>query len=198
MRSAKALLALAPLLKKPYFTSKEAQDMGVSPAVLSYYIKTGHLKRIRRGAYQSIKYQNPLAFQWEDLIDAVYSIKGGVVCLISALAIYDLTEEIPRQHWIAISHKTSVKSSEELKIIRYRNIQLGKTQIKLEGTVISIFDRERTIVDAFRLLSLETALKALKAAISKAGKDRIDLIKLQDYARKLRFNIDPYLTSITT
>ena len=198
MRSAKALSTLAPLLKKPYFTAKEAQDMGVSPAVLSYYVKTGHLKRIRRGAYRSIDYQNSLAFQWEDLIEAVYSIKDGVVCLISALAIYDLTEEIPRQHWIAISHKTSVKSSKELKIIRYRNMQLGKTQIKLEGTIISIFDRERTIVDAFRLLSLETAIKALKDAISKGGKNRIDLIKLQDYAKKLRFNIDPYLTSITT
>ena len=198
MRSAKALLILAPLLKKPYFTSKEAQDLGISSAVLSYYVKTGHLNRVRRGAYRSIDYQNPLAFQWEDLIEALYSVKGGVVCLISALAIYDLTEEIPRQHWIAISHKTSVKSNKELKIIRYRDMQLGKTQVKLEGAIIPIFDRERTIIDAFRLLSLETAIKALKAAVIIGGKNRIDLIKVQDYAKKLRFNIAPYLMSITT
>ncbi len=198
MRHATTLLKLTPLLKKTYFTSKEAREMGVHPAVLSYYVKTGHLKRIRRGVYQKADYQNPSAFRWEDLIEAVYSVKDGVVCLISALAIYDLTEEIPRQHWIAIRHETSVKSTKSMKIVRYRDIQLGRTEIELERTKISIFDQERTIIDAFRLLSRETAIKALKAAIAKKGKNRIDLIKLQEYAKKLRFNISTYLMSLTT
>ncbi|MES2122422.1 MAG: type IV toxin-antitoxin system AbiEi family antitoxin domain-containing protein [Chlamydiota bacterium] len=196
MRSTAALLKLAPLLEKPYFTSKEARDIGIHPAVLSHYVRTGRLKRIRRGVYQRVDYQNPSAFRWEDLVEAVYSIRGGVVCLISALAIYDLTEEIPRQHWIAIRHGTSVKTIRGLKVVRYRDMQLGRMEIKLEGTKIPIFDRERTIVDAFRLLSLEIAIKALKAAIAKGGKDRIDLVKLQEYAKKLRFNISPYLMSI--
>ncbi len=198
MRSAAALLTLASLLEKSYFTSKEARDIGVHPAVLAYYVKTGRLKRIRRGVYQRVNYQNPLAFRWEDLVEAVYSVKGGVVCLISALSIYNLTEEIPRQHWIAISHDTSVKNFQKWKIVRYRNMELGKTEIKLEGTIIPIFDRERTIIDAFRLLSRETAIKALKIAIEKGGKNRIDFMKLQQYAKKLRFNIAPYLMSLTT
>ncbi|HEY2811004.1 MAG TPA: type IV toxin-antitoxin system AbiEi family antitoxin domain-containing protein [Rhabdochlamydiaceae bacterium] len=197
MRSAIALLILAPLLAKPYFTSREARNIGVHPAVLSYYVKTGRLKRVRRGVYQGIDYQNSSAFRWEDLIEAVYLVKGGVVCLISALAIYDLTEEIPRQHWIAIHHGTSVKTDRRLKVVRYRNMQLGRTEIELEKTKVPIFDRERTIIDAFRLLSRETAIKALKAAIAKSGKNRIDLVKLQEYAKKLRFNISPYLMSIT-
>ncbi len=198
MRSTAALVTLAPLLKKPYFTSKEARAMGIHPAVLSHYVKTGRLKRIQRGVYQPAGYQNSSAFRWEDLVEAVYSITGGVVCLISALAIYDLTEEIPRQHWIAVRHGTSVKRDRKLKITRYRNMDLGKTEIELERTKIPIFDRERTIIDAFRLLSLEIAIKALKASISKGGKNRIDLMKLQEYAKKLRFNITPYLMSITT
>src|SRR5271163_4735395 len=191
MRSAAALLTLAPLLEKPYFTSKEARDIGVHPAILSYYVKTGYLKRIRRGVYQRVDYQNPSAFRWEDLAESVYSIKEGVVCLISALAVYDLTEEIPRQHWIAVRHGTSVKTTRGLKVVRYRNMQLGRTEVELEGNKIPVFDRERTIIDAFRLLSRETAIKALKAAITKSGKNRIDLVKLQEYAMKLRFNISP-------
>ncbi len=75
MRSAAALLILAPLLKKPYFTSKEARDIGVDPAVLGYYVKTGRLKRIQRGVYQRADYRNPAAFRWEDLVEAVYSVK---------------------------------------------------------------------------------------------------------------------------
>lgn len=192
------LSTISPLLAKPYFTSAEAKNLGVHPSVLSYYVRMGHLRRIHRGVYQSAQYENPMAFRWTDLIEAVYSVKGGVVCLISALAIYDLTEEIPRQHWIAIKHSTSAKSSKSIKIVHFRNIEMGKTEIELEGVVVPIFDRERTIVDAFRLLSRETAIKALKAAIAQSGKNRLDLVKLQTYAKKLRFDIGPYLITITT
>lgn len=198
MRPQACLQHLTPLLNQPSFTSKEAKALGVPAAVLSYYVRTGKLKRIRRGVYQAIDYQNPEAFRWADLIETVHSINGGVICLISALAVYDLTEEIPRQHWIGIRHGTSARSSRQIKIIRFRDIDLGKIEIELEGTRIPIFDRERTIVDAFRLLSRETAIKALKSAIEQSGKNRIDLIKLEAYAKKLQVDIGPYLMSITT
>lgn len=198
MRPQAYLQSLTPLLNQPSFSSKEAQLLGVSAAVLAHYVKTGKLRRIRRGVYQAIDYQNPGAFRWLDLIEAVHSINGGVVCLISALAVYDLTEEIPRQHWIGIRHGTSARSSRQIKIIRFRDIHLGKVEIDLEGARIPIFDRERTIVDAFRLLSRETAIKALKSAVAQGGKNRIDLIKLETYAKKLQFDISPYLLSITT
>lgn len=198
MKPQACLQILIPLLNKPSFTSKEAKTLGVPASVLGYYVKAGKLKRIRRGVYQAIDYQNSEAFRWGDLIEAVHSINGGVVCLISALAVYDLTEEIPRQHWIGIRHGTSARSNRQIKIVRFRDLDLGKIEIELEGTRIPIFDRERTIVDAFRLLSRETAIKALKSAMKQGGKNRIDLIKLEAYAKKLQFDISPYLLSITT
>ncbi|NGX51515.1 MAG: hypothetical protein K1060chlam2_01384 [Chlamydiae bacterium] len=198
MRPKTCLKALYPLLKNPFFTSAEARAIGISSAVLCHYVKTGKLIRIRRGIYQSAEYRNPASFQWEDLIQAVYSIPGSAVCLISALAIYDLTEEIPRQHWIGIRHGTSAKTTPLIKIVRFRNFEMGKTEIELEGTRIPIFDRERTIIDAFRYLSRETAIKALKAAIAQGRKKRLDLIKLEAYAKRLRFDISPYLMSLTT
>jgi predicted transcriptional regulator of viral defense system len=198
MRPQTCLQLLIPLFNKPSFTSKEAKAIGVPASVLGYYVKAGKLKRIRRGVYQATDYQNSEAFRWVDLIEAVHSINGSVVCLISALAVYDLTEEIPRQHWIGIRHGTSARSSRQIKIIRFRDLDLGKIEIELEGTRIPIFDRERTIVDAFRLLSRETAIKALKSALAQRGKNRIDLILLEAYAKKLQFDIAPYLLSITT
>jgi predicted transcriptional regulator of viral defense system len=198
MRPPKILLLLGPLLEQPHFTSKDARERGASSAALNHYLKTGRLKRLRRGVYQSADYQNPLAFQWEDLIAAVGCVRGGVICLISALAVYHLTDEVPRMHWIAIRHGTSVKSIPGIKILRYRDLEMGKTEIELEGTKVPIFDRERTIVDAFRVLSKEIAIKALKEAVAKGGKDRIDLVKLQDYGRRLQVDIGPYLMSVTT
>lgn len=198
MRQKNYLKAISPLLERPIFSAKEAKALGVSAAALNHYVKTGILKRISRGIYQRASASPSAPGRWNDLIEAVYSKTGGVVCLISALAIYDLTEEIPRQHWIGIRHGTSANGNRQIKIVRFRNMEVGKTEIALEGVKIPIFDRERTIIDAFRLLSRETAIKALKAAIAVRGKNRLDLRKLESYAKKLRFNIDPYLLSVTT
>lgn len=192
------LQSLAPLLNQPSFTSKDAKLLGVSAAVLAHYVKAGKLKRIRRGVYQAVSYQNNEAFRWEDLIESVRSISGGVICLISALAVYDLTEEIPRQHWIGIRHGTSVQRNRLIKIVRFRNLDLGKTEIELEGVLVPIFDRERTLIDAFRLLSRETAIKALKMALAQSRKKRIDLRKLESYAQVFHVDIAPYLLSILT
>jgi len=185
------------LISKPIFTSREARAFGVHPSLLSYYVKKGVLKRLKRGVYRCTEHSS-LHFQWADLIEAVYGINGGVICLLSALAIYDLTDEIPRQHWIGIRHSTDALGGPGLKIVRFRNFELGKTSIKLDDVTVSIFDRERTIVDAFRLLSQEVAIKALKIALTPPREHKLDLIKLQEYAKKLRVNIDPYLITVTT
>ena len=197
MKEALTLDVLQPLLKKTYFTSKEVLALGVKIAALHYYIKKGVVKRIRRGVYQSSTCRNP-TFQWRDLIEAVISVSGGVVCLISALAIYELTEEIPRQHWIAVNNTTSIKKNREIRFTRLRNMDLGATHIDLEGVSVPIFDRERTIVDSFRLLSRETAIKALKMGLLQKGSKRINLVKLQEYAKKLRVDITDFLMGFTT
>ena len=185
------------LMSKPIFTSREAKACGIHPSLLSYYVKKGILKRLKRGVYQSAE-RSSLNFQWADLIEAVYAVNGGVICLLSALAIYELTDEIPRQHWIGVRHSTNVQGGPQLKIVRFRNFELGKTSIELDGVSVSIFDRERTIIDAFRLLSREVAIKALKAAFTLPRSQKLDLVKLQAYAKKLRVNIDPYLITVTT
>ena len=193
MKKQNGLDAIKFLLKKAFFTAAEARAFGVSPSLLDYYVKKGAIKRVRRGLYQSRKYRNLSLFQWEDLIETVCSIPNGTVCLISALAIYELTDEIPRQHWIGIPHQTSTQKRRGIKIVRFRNASLGKTEIELEGVQIPIFDRERTILDSFRLISKETAIKALKMALASKT---IDLIKLQNYAKKLRINIHPFLMTL--
>ena len=183
---------------RPYFTSREARKLGVPYHVLSYYAFTGKFQRIARGLYKSMERSDSVEFFWEDLIEAVYSIPKGVICLISALAIYDLTDEIPRQHWIAIPNNTTAKSSSQLKIVRFRNMKIGKTEIHIGGVKVSIFDRERCIIDAFRLLSKEIAIKALKMAFDTTKDSKIDLIKLQYYAKKLRVNIKDYILMMVT
>lgn len=165
---------------------------------MAHYVKSGKILRIGRGVYRGAEAEVTTDFRWEDLVDAVQKTKGGVVCLVSALALYDITEEIPRQFWIAVNHKTRHRADRSTKVIRMRNIELGKTEIEIAGTKLPIFDRERTIVDSFRFLSHEAAIKALRFGLRKKGREKINIEKLADYASKLRVKINPYILAETT
>lgn len=135
-------------------------------------------------------------FKWEDLVIVANSVPNGVVCFISALAIYEFTDEVPRRHWIAVPNSTTTPKGPLIRAIRMRDTTTGKTTLKLGREKITIFSRERTIVDAFRYLSIEVAIKALKIAV--ASRHRLDLVLLQKYAKRLRVPIAPYLLTVTT
>lgn len=197
MRPQKALRQLGPLLKATSFTSREATAHGVHASTLAHYVKRGELERLARGVYRAIAAPRIEDFRWEDLMAAARGAKDGVICLTSALAIYGLTEEIPRQHWIAVRNSTRYRAAPSTKVIRMRNLELGKTTFKMSGVSLPIFDRERTIVDAFRYLSRETAIKALKAGLTKNKTDRVNPEKLRKYAKQLRVDIEPYLLAVT-
>lgn len=198
MRPKTALQKINPLLKARSFTSAQARARGVTAATLAHYVSTGDIQRIGHGLYKGPNAASGEDFRWEDLLEAVQRTKNGVVCLVSALAFYDLTEEQPRQHWIAIRHDTVHRHPASTKIVRMRNFDLGKTTAKIGTETFPIFDRERTIVDSFRYLGIEVALKALRAALKKKGVEKVDFERLRLYAKKLRVNIEPYLLTVTT
>jgi predicted transcriptional regulator of viral defense system len=186
---------LGKLASKPLFSARDARRAGIHPSRLSYYVKIHLLERIGRGFYRGVDSEVHVDFQWEDLVLIAQSVPKGVVCLISALALYELTDEIPRVHWIAIPHITTAPIRKNARFIRMRDMTTGKTQMKLGKETITIFDQERTIVDAFRYLSKEIAIKALKEAFKTK---KLDLKKLQKYAKKFKINLDPYILTVTT
>ncbi len=161
------------LKHRSLFTAAQAKEFGMSAAAVNYYIRKGELVRVKRGVYKSNFYEPPKSFQWHDLIEASYAIPSSCICLVSALAIYEYTEEIPREHWLAIPHGHSQVKVPGYKIMRFRQANLGKITMNIQGSPVNIYDRERTIVDAFRMFSKETALKALKIALKKTGKQKM-------------------------
>jgi predicted transcriptional regulator of viral defense system len=189
---------LQDLFSRPVFCASEARGAGVHPSRLSYYVKINRIERIGHGVYRGVDSSIDADFQWEDLIIIAKSIPKGVVCLISALEIYELTDAIPREHWIAVPHTTTAPKRENTHIVRMRDMDTGKTTHRIGQETVSIFDRERTIVDAFRYLSKEIAIKALKMAVSGRSKKKLDIKKLQQYAKQFGLNLDPYILTVTT
>lgn len=189
---------LKQLFQKAVFTAGDARQLGIHPSRLSYYVKTKRLERIGHGVYRSVESPIEAAFQWEDLIVTAASIPQGVVCLISALIIYQFTDEMPREHWIAVSHATTAPKRLNTRIVRMRDMITGKTTYKMGNEVINIFDKERTVVDAFRYLSKEIAIKALKISVSAKGSNKLNIKRFQQYAKLFGLNLDPYILTITT
>jgi len=196
MKSMTEFKKLGPHLSRPLFRTSEANELGVSTSLLAYYIKLGFVERVARGVYRGAGVTPNVDFMWEDLVTTINSIPSGVICLSSALSIYELTDEIPRKHWIAIPNSTTAPKRKNIKAVRMRDIKTEVKVISLGEEKVKIFSIERTLVDAFRFLSKEIAIKALRSAVK--GDKKIDFKKLQSTAKKLRVDINPYLMTVTT
>jgi predicted transcriptional regulator of viral defense system len=188
---------LKKLLVQPFFTLKDAKDQGIPRWTVAYLAKKGLLERLYTGVYRAASNEPEVNFGWENLALIAASIPKGIICLISALCYYDLTDQIMREAWIAIPNQMRSPKRPNAHIVRMRNTELGRVAISMGEYTVHIFDRERTIVDAFRYLSKEIALNALKQYFA-MGKPKPDLKKLAEYAKILRININPYIISYTT
>lgn len=165
-----------------FITLDEARSIGISPTMMGKYVSQGILLKPERGIYtKSIEWlTDPL----KKYLPVCTLINDSVICGISALSYYNLTDEEERKTWIALPHKTRTHSR-QYKVIRLSGEQykLGMTTIKIWGRKIRIYNREKTIVDAFKYLPEEVALKALKSYL-KSKECMLD--KLLKYSKRLK------------
>jgi predicted transcriptional regulator of viral defense system len=185
------------LLSRPFFTGRDAKEQGIDPHLLSYYVNKGVLERVAKGVYRNPKVANDAPFEWQDLLETAQSIPEGTICVVSALNYYALTQEIQRKFWIAIPHSAGALKRPKTKIVRMRNLKLGRLPLKVGPYRTFIFDRERSVVDAFRYLSKESALRILKEYLKPTKEHKPDLPKLARYAKALRVEITPYIEALT-
>jgi predicted transcriptional regulator of viral defense system len=184
------------LRKKSSFTTDEARKSGISSRMLTYYIEKEKVERLARGIYRFSDYtakdQN---LMWEEVAVAAQRIPNGVICLVSALIYYGLTDDRTKENWIAVPHSSSHVHFPMTRIVRMRNMNIGVLKKKIADIEVNIFDPERTIIDSFRLLDFETAVKALKLYLQgECGKP--NLKKLNQYSKELRANIGKYIDSL--
>jgi predicted transcriptional regulator of viral defense system len=189
---------LGPLLKEPIFKASEARSRGIPSRMLAHFCQKGIIERISRGVYRVLDASSGVDLDLEDLILTVSSIPRGVICLISALCYYNLTDQIMREYWIAIPNADKSPKRPHTRIVRMRNMTLGIDTVKIGKYKVKIFDRERTLVDSFRYLSSEIAIKAIQLYLKQSSRHKIDLPKLSKYAKALRVKIQPYILALTT
>ena len=198
MKQSKYQALLEQLLKEPIFKARDARSKGIPSRMLAYFCRKGVIARVGRGVYRVVEASSGVDLDFEELILTASSIPRGVICLISALCYYHLTDQIMREYWIAVPNADKSPKRPHTRIIRMRNMTLGLTTVKMGKYKVKIFNRERTVVDAFRYLSDEVAIKALQAYLKASSGQKADLLKLSKYAKALRININSYIMALTT
>ena len=148
-----------------FFRPRDAEAVGISYRQLRRLESLGLVQREGWGLYR----QTQAEVTRHHTIAAVCArVPQAVVCLLSALEVYEIGTQMPPEVWIAIPHKARVPEMAGLpvRVTRFTATTLtyGVVATKFEGVVAKITTPARTVVDCFRFRSkigLEPAIEAL-------------------------------------
>lgn len=171
----------------PVFRSREAVAAGVSWRDLYALRDDGQILELSRGLYQLAE---SAGVGNVDFVAVCARAPQGMIAMASALSYWDLTDDIPTAVHVAVpegSHRPTIDYPPTIvHVFRAATFDLGRVEIGDDGARFRISDRERTVVDAFRLRHLvgeDTAHRALRRYL---GQPRPKLARLGDIARELR------------
>ncbi len=180
-------------LRKGPFTYKQALAAGLNLRSVRKLVTDGQCYTVAKGIYMpsDLDYNEENQFKTATLIVG----QKSAICLLSALSIYGLTDQIPRQTWVIVPG-TKRTQERSLKILRMKDPQwdVGINK-KSEYSITSV---ERTIVEAFfykRMLGTNVAVESLREGIRKK---LTTASKVIDMAKKLGcvHRLLPYLEAM--
>lgn len=172
---------------------------GFNKALLTTNLKCNRINRIDKGLYQlseGVSLSNP------DLVIISIKIPRGVVCLLSALAFHESTNEIPKYVDIAIprgTHANKIKYP-PVKFYRFAPItwKPGIEEHKVGDHKIKVYSLAKTVADCFKFrnrIGVNVARDALKIAITEKGVEPKEIMHFAEICRVSKI-IKPTLETI--
>lgn len=173
---------------------------GVTAATVSRLEKDGTIVRLSRGLYQLP--DAPLEAH-HALAEVAKRVPKGVVCLLSALAFHDLTDQVPPKVWIAIGRKDWTPRVEypPLRIARFseRDFAAGIEIHPIEGIHVRIYGVAKTLADVFRYrrqLGVTVAIEGLRSALKQRKATAAEIARQAAEAGVWAI-MQPYLETLT-
>jgi predicted transcriptional regulator of viral defense system len=164
--------------------TRDALSSGIHPRTLYELRETGALEQVTRGVYRLADLP-PVGDP--DLALVAERIPKGVVCLISALALHDLTTQIPHEIHLALPRAARYPQWDEapLAIFRFsaKSYAAGVVTHDVGGATVKAFDPEKSLADCFKFrnkIGMDVVLEAFNAYRARRG---ASLQKVLDYAK---------------
>lgn len=169
------------------FSTLEAKQADISRSTIHRWKQQHVIEELSRGVYRKST-APPSAHV--DLLAVAKRAPRGVICLLSALALHDLTDEVPPATQVAVPRNTNVPhiSYPPVEVLRFDADTFGMGRMEFEaapGELVAMYNAERSIVDAMRLrhrIGEPVALQALRRYLTAHGARPATLI---EYAREL-------------
>ena len=177
----------------------QALRAGIHPGTLYAMRDSGTLEAISRGVYR-LANSPPLGNP--DLVTVATRVPGGVICLISALAFYDLTTQIPHEVHVALPRGAEEPRLDHPPIKTYRftgeAFTEGVEAHELDGVSVRIYRPEKTLADCFKFrnqVGLDTVMEAVRFYRERRSIKVDDLMRYAGICRVKKI-IRPYLEAI--
>ena len=159
----------------------EFKREGITETTIARMHRDGEVVRLARGLYQLP--DAPIDSN-HSLAEVAKRVPRGVVCLTSALAFHELTDQMPRSVWMAIASNgwTPRSGGTALRIVRFTDALLAEDveTVEVEGVPVKVFGVSKTIADCFRhrskvgrtvaLEGLQEALRQRKATAAEIAR----------------------------
>ncbi|WP_235829282.1 type IV toxin-antitoxin system AbiEi family antitoxin domain-containing protein [Gulosibacter macacae] len=169
----------------------ELAAQGLTRHGLDRLIEAGEFERIAPGLFLRSGLADDTTAAW---IAIASKRPDATLCLLTALSLHELTDEIPTRSDIAIPRGTQPVTVHHAPIAWHRfdadTFSIGSTEHALpDGSSIGLYSAERTLIDMFRLRHAwgsDLALGALKQWLRKRGNSPSSLLAMAEEFPKAR------------
>ena len=178
----------------------ELRSVGVTAATVSRMERDGEVIRLARGLYQIS--DAPLETD-HSLAEAAKRLPKGIVCLVSALALHGLTDQLPKKVWLAIGKKDWAPRSDgmPIRVVRFTESLLAESveTHMIESVPVKVFGVAKTVADCFRhrnKIGLSVAIEGLQEALRQRKATPAEIAHQAEHGG-VSTVIRPYLEALT-
>lgn len=179
--------------------TRDLTSRGIPRSYLTRMEHEGLLVRSGRGIYVSADAE---ITEFQSLAEVACRVPHGVICLLSALQVHELTTEMPHEVWVAISRKSRIPKVDypAIRAVRFSDESFfGGVETRQVGpTTIRVYSAAKTVADCFKYrnkIGIDVATQALRDCWQQRKATMDDL---WNAARTCRMSniMRPYLESL--
>jgi predicted transcriptional regulator of viral defense system len=183
-----------------FFRPRDLEALDIDFRELQHLVRERKVERVGDGLYRLASAE---VHELESIAMAASAIPAGIVCLLSALRLYEIGTQAPHEVWMAINRKARKPARVPvlMRIVRFSGAMLtyGVVTRSIVGVPVRVTSPARTVVDCFRYrakLGIDVALEAAREAL-RERKATVDEIMRAAEVCRARTVVQRYLEVMT-
>lgn len=152
-----------------FFRPRDLEVLEISYPDLQKLVLDGTVEKVGEGLYRLAAAE---PHELETVAMVASAVPAGIICLLSALRVYEIGTQAPHEVWMAIDRKARkpVRLPARVRIVRFSGAMLtyGVINRSIAGVPVRLTSPARTVVDCFRYrakLGVDVAIEAMREAL---------------------------------